>query len=163
MWTFMRERYGLRQLIVDNMTQIVDAVKCYSGDHDVALFGKILKNVVDEQFWFVSQQVRETVGQLVRHFLRTKGDKTVHDVMADRLDLSKEVWSKVVDRMYDECDTQKLNLLVVESSARGKLKFSLFLQTVLDFQLNEHEKYLQNFVTLFQAQDRDKDGQLVQD
>lgn len=54
-WTFMRERYGLRQLIVDNMSQIVEAVRAFNGDHDVSLFGKILKSTVDEQFWYVQQ------------------------------------------------------------------------------------------------------------
>ena len=53
MFTFLNQRYGLKQLIVDWASSLVQAVKMYSGeDAWVLLFGKMLKNVVDEDFWF---------------------------------------------------------------------------------------------------------------
>ena len=53
MFTFLNQRYGLKQLIVDWASSLVQAVKMYSGeDAWVLLFGKMLKNAVDEDFWF---------------------------------------------------------------------------------------------------------------
>lgn len=44
------------------------------------------------------------------------------------------------------------------SSTKDKLKFSLFLKTVLDFQLREHEKFLAPFAEHFRAMDSNNDG-----
>ena len=53
MFTYLNQRYGLKSLIVEWASSIVQAVKIY-GEEDalVHLFGKILKNTVDEDFWF---------------------------------------------------------------------------------------------------------------
>ena len=52
MLTFLNQKYGLKQLILENATGVLQAVKTYSNDdHEVLLFGKILKNTVDEDFW----------------------------------------------------------------------------------------------------------------
>ena len=40
----------------------------------------------------------------------------------------------------------------------SKLKFSVFLKCVLDFQLKEHEKFLSYFVSVFKKVDGDRDG-----
>ena len=40
----------------------------------------------------------------------------------------------------------------------SKLKFSVFLKCVLDFQLKEHEKFLSYFVSMFKKVDSDRDG-----
>ena len=53
MLTFLNQRYGLRHLIVEWAASIVQAVKMYSQeDPQIHLFGKMLKNAVDEDFWF---------------------------------------------------------------------------------------------------------------
>jgi hypothetical protein len=45
----------------------------------------------------------------------------------------------------------------------NKLKFITFLKCVLDFQLREHEKFLQFFVRRFKEIDTDRDGILNED
>ena len=53
MFTFLNQRYGLKQLIVEWASSIVHAIKLYSSDDaQIYLFGKMLKNTVDEDFWF---------------------------------------------------------------------------------------------------------------
>ncbi len=42
----------------------------------------------------------------------------------------------------------------------SKLKFNVFLKTVLDFQLKEHEKFLSRFIGEFKSKDKDNDGVL---
>lgn len=54
MFTFLNQRYGLKQLIIEWASSIVQAVKLYSDrDAEVSLFGKILRSTVDEEFWQV--------------------------------------------------------------------------------------------------------------
>jgi hypothetical protein len=41
-------------------------------DHDVALFGKILKNECDEEFRFIQMHVKETLTNLLKVLLRER-------------------------------------------------------------------------------------------
>ncbi len=51
MYTFLNQRYGLKPLIIEWVAAIINGIKTYlKEDHDVALFGKILKNECDEEF-----------------------------------------------------------------------------------------------------------------
>lgn len=43
------------------------------------------------------------------------------------------------------------------------IKFALFLQTVLDFQLKNHEKLLKPLVNVFKIRDKDSDGIVDED
>eukprot|EP00351_Strombidinopsis_sp_SopsisLIS2011_P003375 CAMPEP_0116875592 /NCGR_PEP_ID=MMETSP0463-20121206/7622_1 /TAXON_ID=181622 /ORGANISM="Strombidinopsis sp, Strain SopsisLIS2011" /LENGTH=63 /DNA_ID=CAMNT_0004521527 /DNA_START=353 /DNA_END=544 /DNA_ORIENTATION=+ len=51
MYTYLNQRYGLKNLIIEWAAAIINAVKLYQKDqHDVQLFGKILRNECDEEF-----------------------------------------------------------------------------------------------------------------
>jgi len=62
MYTFLNQRYGLKTLIIEWAAAIIAGIKQYSKeDHEIALFGKILRNECDEEFRFIQQTVRDTV------------------------------------------------------------------------------------------------------
>ena len=67
MLTFLNTKFGLKQLILDYAGGIVQAVKSYSSiDHEVLLFGKMLKNTVDEDFWITQENLRHTLQTQVK-------------------------------------------------------------------------------------------------
>lgn len=54
MYTFLNQKYGLKTLIIEWATAIINGIKKFSKDeNDVAVFGKILRNECDEEFRFV--------------------------------------------------------------------------------------------------------------
>jgi hypothetical protein len=54
MYTYLNQRYGLKNLIIEWAAAIITGIKTFSReDHDVALFGKILRNECDEEFRFI--------------------------------------------------------------------------------------------------------------
>ena len=54
MYTYLNQRYGLKSLIVEWASAIINGVKTFlREDHDVSLFGKILKNECDEEFRYI--------------------------------------------------------------------------------------------------------------
>jgi hypothetical protein len=63
MYTYLNQRYGLKQLIIEWAGAIIGGIKRYSKekDADVCLFGKVLRNEVDEDFRFVQAALRDTV------------------------------------------------------------------------------------------------------
>jgi hypothetical protein len=54
MYTYLNQKYGLKGLIIEWAAAIINGIKTYlREDHDVTLFGKILKNECDEEFRFI--------------------------------------------------------------------------------------------------------------
>ncbi|TNV84525.1 hypothetical protein FGO68_gene3771 [Halteria grandinella] len=233
MYTYLNQRYGLKNLIIEWAAAIITGIKTYSReDHDVALFGKILRNECDEEFRFIQQTVRETVYALLRAVIREKYPNKTEETLGKMQEqvvgdsIERWQWRKIIEKMYDEDDFRQLenqikykislqkeaqqqNQPLSEDgsrassgtriqSARGsalsmqpnantagnqgnsknkltrnqvqqilnqetsqlkdRLKFHVFLKTVLDFQLREHEKFLSRFLQEFRVIDSDNDG-----
>jgi hypothetical protein len=73
MYTYLNQRYGLKNLIIEWAAAIIAGIKKFSkDDHEVALFGKILRNECDEEFRFIQQTVKETVFALLKAVLRER-------------------------------------------------------------------------------------------
>ena len=59
MYTYLVQKYGLKNLIVEWATAIINSIKFYihntndQQDATVSLFAKILKNQIDEGFHYV--------------------------------------------------------------------------------------------------------------
>jgi len=67
MYTYLNQKYGLKNLIIEWATAIINGIKKFSiEDNDVAVFGKILRNECDEEFRFVQGQVKVTISELLR-------------------------------------------------------------------------------------------------
>ena len=73
MYTYLNQRYGLKNLIIEWAAAIINGIKTYlKEDHDIALFGKILKNECDEEFRFIQLHVKDTMLSLMRVLLKDK-------------------------------------------------------------------------------------------
>ena len=67
MYTFLNQKYGLKNLIIEWATSIINGLKKFSHeDNDIAVFGKILRNECDEEFRFVQTQVKNTMEELLK-------------------------------------------------------------------------------------------------
>jgi hypothetical protein len=54
MYTYLNQKYGLKNLIVEWAAALINGVKTFiREEHDAALFAKILKNECDEEFRFI--------------------------------------------------------------------------------------------------------------
>ena len=73
MYTYLVQKYGLKSLIVEWATAIINGVRAYSrDDHEVALFAKVLKNECDEEFRFIQVHVKATLEQVLKQVYREK-------------------------------------------------------------------------------------------
>ncbi|CAD8077242.1 unnamed protein product [Paramecium primaurelia] len=169
MYTYLNQKYGLKNIIIEQASTIIQSVKRLSQeDNDICVFGKILRNECDEEFRFVQIQVKQTIAELLRMFLRQKNPlKNMTDI--------KEMWNQkiqnylsfdecqeIVNYMYNQEDSQvllqKLNQIKLQGN---KLEYCQFVTSILDFQLFTHEKYLQKFLKLFRQVDTEKKGYLT--
>lgn len=113
MYTYLNQRYGLKNLIIEWAAAIIAGIKNYQKeDHDVALFGKILRSECDEEFRFIQQTVKETVIALLRALFREKNPlKTetalmtiVENVLNGTGYVESWQWRKIIEKMYDDED-----------------------------------------------------------
>lgn len=206
MYTYLNQKYGLKSLIVDWASTIIQGVKTYiKEDHEVTLFGKVLKNECDEEFRFIQLHVKETLQNLLKILLREKFHLKTEGEISGLIDTIQQgtiedwQWKKIINKMYDredveilmerfreciECRKQrKENNNTIQQSHRmntasqtrkisrdeetlkkrfqkkdTKLMYSEFLKVILDFQLQEHEKFLFKFTEIFKMVDHDSNG-----
>jgi len=115
MYTYLNQKYGLKNLIVEWAASIINGIKTYIKDeHDVALFAKILKNECDEEFRFIQMHVKDTLLSLVKVMLKDKYPlKSEKDIQAmlDKVQsgyVDTWMWTKILDKMYEERDARIL-------------------------------------------------------
>ena len=88
------------------------------------LFGKVLKNQIDEEFWYVQVHVRQTVLSLLSTFIREKFPskradeikKIVGELQSGRQPIDQNTWTKVIERMYEEADVFQLRSRIIAAS-----------------------------------------------
>eukprot|EP00760_Papus_ankaliazontas_P014641 PhM_4_TR16122/c8_g1_i1/m.101359 len=121
MYTYLNQKYGLKHLILDWATAIIQGVRKYSpDDNDVAVFGKILRNEIDEEFRFVQRQLKETVHELLRVYLKgkhpLKGDEDILTMLRKRLSGSvlEDEWIDIVKYMYNAEDSVTIIMRIKE-------------------------------------------------
>eukprot|EP01112_Ceratiomyxa_fruticulosa_P008161 TRINITY_DN2109_c2_g1_i2.p1 TRINITY_DN2109_c2_g1~~TRINITY_DN2109_c2_g1_i2.p1 ORF type:complete len:665 (-),score=159.38 TRINITY_DN2109_c2_g1_i2:52-2046(-) len=164
--TFLNQKYGLKSIVNEWVQCIHVGVNKYaSEDVEVALFGKILSRDVDDGFRFTVTQIKETVSELLRVYLKgkypVKSEAHINQLLEKTLKgyISEEEWVDIIKYMYNEEDSHYLIGIVrnfVESSS--KIQYSTFIKILLEFQLQGHERFLTQFKALFKQVDHDLDG-----
>lgn len=60
-------------MIVEQASSIIQSIKKYQDtDSEVSVFGKILRNECDEEFRIVLIQVKQTICELLKMFIKQK-------------------------------------------------------------------------------------------
>jgi hypothetical protein len=189
MYTFLNQKYGLKHIILEWATAIIQGIKKYAAeDNDVAVFGKILRNEIDEEFRFVQRQLKETVHELLRVYVKgkrpLKSDEEINAIVKKKVHstLLEEEWIDIVKYMYNNEDAVSIIMRIRDilkqrampqrrrttaGSTRGApqpkeeevlLSYNEFIRTLLDFQLEGHERFLSRFVRIFKQFDVDRNG-----
>lgn len=177
MYTYLNQKYGLKHLIVDHASAIIKSINVYADkDNDVEVFGKIIRNEIDEEFRFVQQQIKNTVSDLLKMFLKEKyGRKTdaqIQSIFNKRVagELNEDEWKELIKYMYDHDDAisliEKVLLFIREqpqtgeNETEGKILYNDLLKILLEFQLRQHELYIAPFLQKFSKADEDHTGVL---
>lgn len=115
MFTYLNQKYGLKNLIVEWATAIVNGVLLHhKEDHDIALFGKILKNQCDEEFRFIQMHVKDTLYNLLKVLLKDRFPFKRENELTKELEqiqngfIEEWMWTKIIEKMYDPSDSEVL-------------------------------------------------------
>lgn len=145
-------------------------------DNLVLLFGKILRNEVEEEFYSEQQKTIKTVKRLLESYLRTKHPLMANADIKKKLEkisqglISKSQAIDMVKYLYAGKDIKAVELLMdhlfaeqvhsVADTSKPKVQFKFFEKVILDYQLSAHEDKLHNFKELFSGFDKERKGML---
>jgi len=117
LYTYLNQKYGLKSLIIEWASAVMAAVKKFSEqDNDVAVFGRILRNEIDEEFKIIQKQLKDTVADLLRVYLKgrhpLKSEDEVSKLLAKRIKsfVYEDEWTDIIKYMYNPEDS--VNLIV---------------------------------------------------
>ncbi|CDW87543.1 UNKNOWN [Stylonychia lemnae] len=128
MYTYLNQKYGLKSLIIEWASTIIHGVRTYlKDDHEVTLFGKILKNECDEEFRFIQMHVKDTLANLLKilvrekHHLKSEGE-IIQICEQIQVGFIEDVyWKKIINKMYDSEDVNTLTNRFLEIIDQRKL------------------------------------------
>ena len=113
MYTYLNQKYGLKNLIIEWASSIINAIKIYSNeDSDINLFGKILRNEQEEDSRLILSKLRNTIIELLEYYLKSKNPLKSQIEIKKMLDkkkegiLTEEEWKGIIYYIYTNEDAQ---------------------------------------------------------
>lgn len=121
MYTYLNQKYGLKNLIIEWATSIINGIKMYSSeDSDICLFGKILRNELEEDSRLVLQRLKTTISDLLSYFLKSKmplkSNGEIKEILAQKTSgvLLEDEWKGIVYYVYEKDDATNLENRIID-------------------------------------------------
>ena len=118
MYKFLNNKYGLKNLVIEWSSSIITGIKMYSStDSDINLFGKILKNKIEEVQKLVISKLKTTIKELYDMYIKNKNsllmnkhktksvDKEIEKILAsfnEDVLLNEDEWKNIIKSIYNE-------------------------------------------------------------
>ena len=115
MYKYLNNKYGLKNLVVEWSSSIIAGIKMYSScDSYINLFGKILKNKIEEGQRLVIIKLKSTIKELYDTYIKNKNkllmnknkasDKEIENILASFTEdilLNEDEWKSIIKSIYN--------------------------------------------------------------
>ena len=113
MYIFLNNKYGLKNLVLDWASSIINAIKLYSNeDCEINLFGKILRNEQEENSRLILIRLKENIAELLEYYYKSKyplkSKEEIDNIMSQKKNgiLLEEEWKGIIYYIYNAEDSQ---------------------------------------------------------
>ena len=115
MYTYLNNKYGLKNMVIEWATNIINGIKNYSLiDNEICLFGKILRNELDESCHMIMPQIKKNVNDILINILKKeytyKNDNEImklkNKLISKRLSLN--FVQIILNNLYSKEDQEKI-------------------------------------------------------
>ena len=159
-YIFFYNKYGLKNLVIDWASGLINAVKIYSKtDCDINLFGKILKNEQEEGSRLVLVKLKESIASLLEYFYKLKNEyKSQEEVIKEMKNKKKgllyeEEWKEIIQYIYNEEDAQIIeNKILVFIKEQNDKIFSI-IENAEDINNERFVTYQNNYTNFNTSSD----------
>lgn len=121
MYTYLNHKYGLKNLIIEWASSIINGIRMFSvEDSEVCLFGKILRNELEEESRFVVTRMKTTISDLLTYFLKAKFPLKIGSEIKSLAEgrmigiLNEDEWKGIVYNVYEKEDADVLDGKIME-------------------------------------------------
>ena len=115
MYTFFNYKYGLKNMVIEWATNIINGIKTYSFiDSEICLFGKILRNDLDESCQFIMPKIKKIVEEnIIKIFKKVYGLKKKEDIIEYKNKLIKNrfplnIIQLILGNLYSQVEQEKI-------------------------------------------------------
>ena len=153
MYTFLNKKYGLKNLIIEWVKNVINGIKYYSKkDSIVLLFGKILKNEQEEDARFIIQKVSESIEELLLYYIKRqnplKSIKEIKNIFEHKKksELFEEEWKGIIYSIYEKEEAGEIEKKLENyiNKENEKKKIDMFNKYKNSRMNNKQNKYKYN-------------------
>ncbi len=109
MYSYLNQKYGLKNLIIEWATSIINGIRMFSPeDSEICLFGKILRNEIEEETRVVLQKMKSTFAELLVYFLKAKhplkSNAEIKEIALSKQSglLNEDEWKGIIYYLHDK-------------------------------------------------------------
>jgi hypothetical protein len=128
MYTYLNQKYGLKNLIIEWATSIINAIRMFSPeDAEICMFGKILRNEIEEDCRLIITKLKVTIPEILSCLLKSKfplkSNGDIKEITQSKVNglLLEEEWKKIISYLYDRSEA-----LVLENKISEYVKRKYF-------------------------------------
>ena len=179
LYHYLNNKYGLKNLVIEYASSIIQGIKEYSKKNsEVLLFGKILRNEIEEQEILIVAKLKETINEFLTFYYQNKFQYKSKNEIENLVKkckiglLNEEQWKNIVAFLFSDNENDMNNLMEkiqkyierqnisIESNQKygNSVSYQKFIQLVIDYQIKIRSIYLKNFNQIFKKVDLDRDG-----
>ena len=179
LYHYLNNKYGLKNLVIEYASGIIQGIKDFSKKNsEVLLFGKILRNELEEQEILIISKLKETIHDFLIYYYQNKyqyKSKNEVDILVQKCKsgiLVEDQWKNIVGYLFSENENDLVNLIqriqkyidrqnsTIESNKKygNSISYQKFIQLVIDYQIKLRSLYLKNFNHIFKMLDTDHNG-----
>ncbi len=121
MYSYLNHKYGLKNLIIEWASSIINGIRMFSQeDSEIFLFGKILRNELEEDSRLIIAKMKSTISELLLFFLKAKYPLKISNEIKQMADakmsgiLNEEEWQGIIYNVYEKSDADVLNDKIIE-------------------------------------------------
>ena len=109
MYTYLNQKYGLKNMVLEWATNIINGIKNFSSeDTQISLFGKILQNELEEDCQYLISNLKDNINSIIINILRTeypyKNDVELNKMKNKYIKgvIPQETIQQIIETLYDE-------------------------------------------------------------
>lgn len=121
MYTYLNQKYGLKSMIIEWASNIINGIKVFScEDSEICLFGKILRNEIEENARLIYNKLAQSVIDFLKFYLKGKypfkSAQDINQMIKERKTgmIHEEEWRRVIGYLYEQEDAETLVNKVLE-------------------------------------------------
>ena len=178
LYHYLNNKYGLKNLVIEYASGIIQGIKDFSKKNsEVLLFGKILRNEIEEKEILIIAKLKETINEFLIFYYKNKyqyKSKAEIDNLVKKCKISmlnEEQWKNIVAYLFSDNENDLNNLMEkiqkyidknnnIDKNQKYKssISYQKFIQLVIDYQIKLRNIYLKNFNHIFRTIDTNHDG-----